>query len=49
MADLFSMPVTTVCQDVSAIGREAFRALLRVMEGQKAPRELLLPPRLKVR
>ena len=28
---------------------EPFRALLRVMEGQKAPRELLLPPRLKVR
>jgi len=49
MADLFSMPVTTVCQDVSAIGREAFRALLRVMGGQKVPRELLLPPRLKVR
>jgi LacI family transcriptional regulator len=49
MADLFSMPVTTVCQDVAAIGREAFRALLRVMNGQKVPREQLLPPRLKVR
>jgi len=49
MADLFSMPVTTVCQDVAAIGREAFRALLRVMGGQKVPRELLIPPRLKVR
>lgn len=48
-ADLFSMPVTTVCQDVEAIGREAFRALLRVMSGQKAQRELLLSPRLKVR
>ncbi|HZF00054.1 MAG TPA: LacI family DNA-binding transcriptional regulator [Planctomycetota bacterium] len=49
MADLFSMPVTTVCQDVAAIGREAFRALLRVMSGQKVARELLIPPRLKVR
>ena len=49
MADLFSMPVTTVCQDVEAIGREAFRALLKVMNGQKVQRELLLPPRLKAR
>jgi LacI family transcriptional regulator len=49
MADLFAMPVTTVCQDVAAIGREAFRALLRVMGGQKVPRELLIAPRLRVR
>jgi LacI family transcriptional regulator len=49
MADLFSMPVTTVCQDVEAIGREAFRALIKVMNGQKVQRELLLPPRLKAR
>jgi LacI family transcriptional regulator len=49
MADLFSMPVTTVCQDVEAIGRESFRALLKVMNGQKVQRELLLPPRLKAR
>ena len=49
MADLFSMPVSTVCQDVEAIGREAFKALLRVMNTQKAQRELLIPPRLKVR
>ena len=49
MADLFSMPVSTVCQDVEAIGREAFRALLRVMNTQKAQRELLIAPRLKVR
>ena len=48
-ADLFSLPVSTVCQDVEAIGREAFRSLLRVMNGQKVPRELLIPPRLKVR
>lgn len=48
-ADLFSMPVSTVCQDVEAIGRESFRALLRVMNGQKVSRELLIPPRLKVR
>jgi LacI family transcriptional regulator len=49
MADLFSMPVSTVCQDVEAIGREAFRALLKVMNGEKVQREFLLPPRLKVR
>jgi LacI family transcriptional regulator len=49
MADLFAMPVSTVCQDVEAIGCEAFRALLRVMSDQKVPRELLIPPRLKVR
>ena len=49
MADLFSMPVSTVCQDVESIGREAFRALLRVMNGQKVQREQLIPPHLKVR
>jgi LacI family transcriptional regulator len=49
MADLFSMPVSTVCQDVEAIGREAFRALIKVMNGQKVQRELLIPPSLKAR
>jgi LacI family transcriptional regulator len=49
MADLFSMPVSTVCQDVEAIGREAFRALIKVMNGQKVQRELLIPPRLAAR
>jgi DNA-binding LacI/PurR family transcriptional regulator len=49
LADLFSLPISTVCQDVEAIGRESFRALLKVMNGQRVPRELLLPPRLKVR
>jgi len=49
MADLFSMPVSTVCQDVEAIGREAFRALIRVMGAQKVQREMLIPPSLKVR
>jgi LacI family transcriptional regulator len=49
MADLFSMPVSTVCQDVEAIGREAFRALLKVMNSQKVQRELLIAPRLKAR
>ena len=49
MADLFSMPVSTVCQDVEAIGREAFRALIRVMNSQKVQRELLIAPHLKVR
>lgn len=49
MADLFSMPVSTVCQDVEAIGREAFRALIKVMNSQKVQRELLIAPRLKAR
>jgi LacI family transcriptional regulator len=48
-ADLFSVPVSTVVQDVEAIGREAFRCLLRVMQGRKSPREILVPPRLQVR
>ena len=48
-ADLLSLPVTTVWQDVEAIGREAFRALLKVMKGEKAPRETLIPPKLRVR
>lgn len=49
VADLFPYPVSTVWQDVEAIGRESFRMLLRVMNGQKAPREVLIPPRLIVR
>jgi LacI family transcriptional regulator len=49
VADLFSAPVTTVWQDVEAIGRESFRLLLKVMEGKSVPREVLIPPRLKVR
>lgn len=48
-ADLLSLPVTTVWQDVEAIGRESFRALLKVMTGEKAPRETLIPPKLRVR
>ncbi len=48
-ADLLAYPLTTVAQDVEAIGRESFRLLLRVMRGQKVPREVLLPPRLVVR
>lgn len=49
MADLFALPVSTIVQDVEAIGRESFRALLKVMKGQKVPRETLIPPKLKVR
>jgi LacI family transcriptional regulator len=48
-ADLLSLPVTTVWQDVEAIGRESFRALQKVMAGEKAPRETLIPPKLRVR
>jgi LacI family transcriptional regulator len=49
MADLFTRPVTTVAQDVEAIGRESFRALLGVMKGERVPRETLVAPRLVVR
>jgi LacI family transcriptional regulator len=48
-ADLLALPVTTVWQDVEAIGRESFRALMQVMAGEKAPREILIPPKLRVR
>ncbi len=48
-ADLFALPVSTVAQDVEAIGRESFRLLLRLMNGQPAPGEVLIPPRLIVR
>ena len=49
VADLFPFPVSTVGQDVEAIGRESFGALLKVMKGQKVPREILIPPHLIVR
>jgi LacI family transcriptional regulator len=45
-ADLLAWPVSTVAQDVEEIGRQAFKALLRVMKGEKVPREVLIPPRL---
>jgi LacI family transcriptional regulator len=48
-ADLFACPVSTVAQDVEAIGREAFRLLLRLMNGRPAAREVLIPPRLIAR
>jgi LacI family transcriptional regulator len=48
-ADLLRDPVTTVGQDVEAIGRESFRLLLKVMKGQAVPPEVLVPPRLVVR
>lgn len=48
-ADLLYAPVSTVAQDVEAIGRESFKALLRVMKGEKVPREILIAPRLRVR
>ena len=48
-ADLLSLPVTTVWQDVEAVGRESFRVLLKIMKGEKAPRETLIPPKLRVR
>jgi LacI family transcriptional regulator len=49
MADLFTRPVTTVAQDVEAIGRESFRVLLKVMRGERVPRETLIAPRLVAR
>ena len=49
VADLLPYPVTTVWQDVEAIGRESFRMLLKVMKGQKVPREVRIAPKLIVR
>jgi LacI family transcriptional regulator len=49
MADLLAVPVSTIAQDVEAIGRESFRCLLKTLQGQKAPRETLVPPRLVAR
>ena len=48
-ADLLAFPVSTVAQDVEAIGREAFRLLLKLMNGRPAAREVLIPPRLIAR
>lgn len=48
-ADLFAFPIATVWQDLEAVGREAFKILLKIMNGQKAPSEILIPPRLIVR
>lgn len=48
-ADLFRDPVSTIRQDVEAVGREAFRVLLKLMKGRKVPREVLLRPRLVAR
>jgi LacI family transcriptional regulator len=49
MADLLLYPVTTVDQDVAAIGREAVRLLLKMFAGDKVAREVLLPPHLIAR
>jgi LacI family transcriptional regulator len=48
-ADLLTYPVSTIWQDVEAIGRESFRLLHKVMKGQPVPREVLIPPRLRAR
>jgi LacI family transcriptional regulator len=49
LGDLLRFPVTTVAQDVEAIGREAFKILMDVREGQASPGEVLVPPGLVVR
>ncbi len=48
-ADLLACQGSTVVQNVEAIGREAFRLLLRLMKGRPVPREVLIPPRLAAR
>jgi LacI family transcriptional regulator len=48
-ANLLRYPVTTVAQEVDAMGREAFRLLLKVINGEKVERGTLLKPRLVVR
>jgi LacI family transcriptional regulator len=49
MADLLRYPVTTVDQDVAAIGREAVRLLLQMLAGEVVERAVLLPPQLTAR
>jgi LacI family transcriptional regulator len=49
MADLLRYPVTTVDQDVGAIGREAVRLLLQMLAGAEVERAVLLPPQLTAR
>jgi LacI family transcriptional regulator len=47
MADLLLYPVTTVDQDVNALGREAVRILLAaIRDGTRSAQHVLLPPRL---
>ncbi len=50
-ANLLRYPVTTIAQQVDAMGREAFRLLLQVMKGERGPDDpvVLLRPRLIVR
>lgn len=45
-ANLLRDPVTTVAQQVDAMGREAFKLLLKVMKGEKGARDVLLKPAL---
>jgi LacI family transcriptional regulator len=49
LADLLRFPVTTVVQDVEAIGRQAFRILMDVRQGESMPAAVLVPPSLIVR
>jgi LacI family transcriptional regulator len=49
IADLLRYPVTTVDQDVMAIGREAVRLLIKMLAGVEVERVVLLPPRLTAR
>jgi LacI family transcriptional regulator len=48
-AELMRYPVTTIAQQVEAMGREAFRLLLRQMKNDSPGDLVLLPPRLIVR
>jgi LacI family transcriptional regulator len=49
MADLLRYPVTTVDQNVGAIGREAVRLLIKMLAGAEVERTVLLPPHLTAR
>lgn len=49
LAAYFDPPLTTVRQDMYAIGREAARLLLQALEGQSCATQVLITPQLIVR
>ncbi len=49
MADLMRYPVTTIGQDVNAIGREAMALLTKLRAGETTPKEVLIPPLVTIR
>ncbi len=49
LAAYFDPPLTTIRQDMQAIGREAARLLLQAFEGSQCATQILIPPQLVIR